>query len=335
MKTQRKTVTENGVTYNYEALVYQGNDLPQIKDDWTDGERKTWLLAVLRKQAVEEKRVRIQRTYEGTQDDDDTDHAMIERMTMARLLLKELISLADYDMDLEIVGPKMIDSMFTRGAEKLLDNTTEAYRSTQAEKRANDRLFGGTEFDFVADERITRRLRGLEKQGRFFRALFETCLDLRPEVIANSGITTWSAYNTLKQMASQRNGKVRLVEAKKAADEVLKKLKGKTPDEYRRWLAEQGSYKPNAPGIDADDAAGAGHNQIAYLIDRRKQEEERDRADARRAEEESRAELVKLTEERMLKRLQRQGRLLPPPDLTITENGVDVTANYTEIRVTN
>jgi hypothetical protein len=325
VKTEKKTVTEGGVTYNYEAKKYEGNDLPQLEKELTTAERQTLLIAVLRKQAAADKLERIKRTFEGTSDDDDDDHSMRERMTMFRLLIKEIISLADYDMDLEIVGPKLMDSMFCRASEKLRDNTREAWRATMAEKRANDRLYGGNEFDMEADRRLHNRLRGLEKQGRLFAAMFETCLNVRPEVIANSGIA-WSEYNTLAQMASQRGNRPRLIEAKKAADEALKKVRGMSEVEYREYLARTTGYNPLRDGIEADDQSGAGHNQVAYLKTRREKEEEQARKQRQKEDE----ALIELTRERTEKRERRRACTLQEQLVGIAELNADGSAGLCE-----
>ncbi len=269
MRTQKQIVQEDGVTYDYEKITYEASDLPAIEAEaWTDDERSKWLIAVLRKQAAADREARIAAIYEGTYEEHKDAKDIGQRMTLLRLLVKEIISLADYDKDLEICGPKMIDSVFTRGFEKLRDNLREAYRATQAELRAMERFDDSTEIPGVGMAELHRKLVGMAKQGRFFGACFEACLDVRPEIIAASGIN-WSSYMTLKQMASQRNQKRRMIDAARDAEKALAPTAGMSESEYRVYLAKQHGYVPQTNGTAYDDGKGPGAAAVAdFLVEK-------------------------------------------------------------------
>lgn len=308
MKIEHRVRHEAGERIEYDTLVYETGDLPELEsEEWTDEDRQKWLTAVLRKERADKKAARLAAIYDGTYEEHKHAKDLAQRMTMLRLLVKEVISLADYDTQLEIAGPKMIDSIFCRGFEKLRDNAREAYRAAQAEKRSLERTYADNGGVYDELRRLEQRMTGLEKQGRLFAACFETMLDVRPEVIAASGIS-WSSYNTLNQMASQRGQKRRMIDAKAEAvkaEKLYSETIGMSESEYRVWLAKRGGlvggqYVARHNGIDAEiDAPAPKQAQLIELA------QERQARDLRVRQEEDSALIIK-TEERLLSRLSKK-----------------------------
>ena len=268
MRTERVRRKEGGVEYEYEQLVYEKSDLPKIEAEvWTKDQREEWLIAVLRKQTDVERTNRINRAL-AVGEDSPKNYDLAQRMTLMKALIREFCTLADYDLELEIVGPKLMDSLFSRGFEKLRDNCRAKYQATQIELKACLRSFTGDEISYQEERRLRKQLAGLEKQGRFFAAAFEVCLDTRPQIIAASGIN-WGSYLTLKEMASQRNGKIRLREQKEAHARIETIAEGMSDEEFRAWMRSREPYTPKLNGIDAQGDAlpgdAAGDNHVVQL----------------------------------------------------------------------
>lgn len=175
-----------------------------------------------------------------------------EKINVYRWAAKIMCQESDWDEDLRIAGPKIIDQLLYM-AERLAHNVEQAQKRTVEQITALQRDTMNDEIPVVQLERLERRLKGLRVQQRHFQLMFYSFELEREPTIARSGIENWDQFEGLKKRAERSHqAYVSKVRQRTSLSMVIENM---TDAQYREWVAKTRRYEPRANGVDASDEA--------------------------------------------------------------------------------
>lgn len=176
-----------------------------------------------------------------------------DKINVYRWAAKIMCEESDWDEDLRIAGPKIIDQLLFM-AERLTHNVEQAQKRTVDQINALQRQTMGDEIPIGQIERLERRLKGLHVQQRHFQLMFYAFGQEREPAIARSGLDNWERFEGIKQRAQRSHQEyVSKVRRRNSLSMVVEHM---SDAEYRKWVASTTRYEPRRNGVEATDDDG-------------------------------------------------------------------------------
>jgi hypothetical protein len=170
----------------------------------------------------------------------------------ARLAVRVLEGTADWDAALQIVPPKMIDSIFLYGSERIIHQLEEQGKAITQKIAELQRDSTSEEITNNQVDQLEARRMALRVQLRHMQLVRKGFLLEREDVVGRAGID-WPKYLSLKERAERSVQAYRQKRSRRKAQ--LETLRTMPEHEYRKWLRSQSAYKPRHDGVDADPGA--------------------------------------------------------------------------------
>jgi hypothetical protein len=166
-----------------------------------------------------------------------------------RYAAKVMCQEADWDENLAIAGPKIIDQLLYM-CERLVHSVTLKQAEVAAQLKALARQTMGDEIPLQQIERCERQLQGLRVQQRHFELMNYAFQQERDPVVSASGLD-WGRYEGIKQRSERSAQAYRSkVHRRSSLAAVIENM---SDAEYGRWVENTKRYEPRLNGVAASD----------------------------------------------------------------------------------
>ena len=181
------------------------------------------------------------------------------KINVYRYAAKIMCQEADWDENLLIAGPKIIDQLLYM-TERLAFSVAERQRDVAAKLKALTRETLGDEIPIQQIEQAERQMKGLRVQQRHFELMGYAFRQQRDPIVEATGID-WPRYEGLKARAERSAQAWRSKNRQRTAHSMV--IENMSDAEYRRWVASTTRYEPRRNGVEASDEEGTAAREAA------------------------------------------------------------------------